>query len=70
MTEVTARIGQLLMEDLVSMDKDFRQFYGSEESGLPLWMNWEKLELLPSSLREIVLGEDGAELGGWMPLYR
>lgn len=69
-TEVTARIGQLLMEDLVLMNKEFRQFYGCEESGLPQWMNWEKLESLPSLFREIVLGEDGVELGGWMPLYR
>ncbi|WKA02197.1 hypothetical protein VitviT2T_020415 [Vitis vinifera] len=68
-TEVTARIGQLLMEDLVLMNKEFRQFYGCEESGLPQWMNWEKLESLPSLFREIVLGEDGVELGGWMPLY-
>lgn len=59
-----------MMEDLVSMNKEFRQFYGSEETSLPQWMNWENLNSLPSLLREKVLGEDGAELGGWMPLYR
>ncbi|KAJ9176324.1 hypothetical protein P3X46_011649 [Hevea brasiliensis] len=68
-TEATARIGQLMMEDLVSMHMEFRHFYGSEESDSPQWMKWEELELLPSFLREMAIGQDGSELGGWMPLY-
>uniref|UniRef100_A0A5B7BS94 Beta-Casp domain-containing protein n=1 Tax=Davidia involucrata TaxID=16924 RepID=A0A5B7BS94_DAVIN len=68
-TEATARLGQLMMEDLVTMHMEFRQFYGPEESGFPQWMKWEKLEMLPSALKEIALGKDGTELGGWMPLY-
>ncbi|EEF42006.1 conserved hypothetical protein [Ricinus communis] len=67
-TEATARVGQLIMEDLVSMHVEFRQFYGSEESD-PQWMRWEELELLPSELREVTLGKDGSELGAWFPLY-
>ncbi|KAL2461152.1 cleavage and polyadenylation specificity factor 73 kDa subunit-II [Abeliophyllum distichum] len=68
-TEVAARIGQLMMEDLVTMHKEFRQVYGPEGSGSPQWMKWEELELLPSELKEIALGKDGTELAGWMPLY-
>lgn len=69
-TEATARLGQLMMEDLVSMHMEIRQLFGPEESSFPQWMKWEVLKLLPSSLRRLVLGKDGGELGGWMPLYR
>ncbi|KAK1552184.1 hypothetical protein Q3G72_011997 [Acer saccharum] len=68
-TEAAARLGQLMMEDLVSMHMEYRQFYGPEESSVPQWMKSEEFELLPSALRKMVLGKDGAELGGWMPLY-
>ncbi|CAN4089336.1 unnamed protein product [Withania somnifera] len=53
--------------------KDFRaklrQFYGPEESGCPKWMTWEKLELLPMAPKDIVLGSEGTDLGGWMSIY-
>ncbi|KAI3448807.1 hypothetical protein Pfo_005472 [Paulownia fortunei] len=68
-TEAAARIGQLMMEDLVTMHKEFRQFYGHEESDAPQWMKWDELELLPLELRQIMFGADGTEFGGWMPLY-
>ncbi|XP_073288491.1 uncharacterized protein [Primulina huaijiensis] len=68
-TEATARIGQLMMEDLVTMHKEFRQFYGPENSGAPQWMKWEELEFLPLELKDVALGPDGTEFGGWMPLY-
>ncbi|KAJ7949326.1 Integrator complex subunit 9 [Quillaja saponaria] len=68
-TEASARLGQLMMDDLVSMHVEFRQFYGCEDSGFPQWLRHEELELLPPELREVVLGKDGTELGGWMPLY-
>ncbi|KAH1159561.1 hypothetical protein AAZX31_11G180000 [Glycine max] len=68
-TEASARIGQLMMEDLVSMHAEFRQFYGPGESNFPSWLRHEELEVLPSELRELILGKDGVELGGWMPLY-
>ncbi|XP_026656152.1 integrator complex subunit 9 homolog isoform X5 [Phoenix dactylifera] len=69
-TEATARIGRLMMEELVAMHAEFVQFYGPDERpGLPEWMKWEELEKLPPALREVVMGEDGEELGSWMPLY-
>ncbi|OVA07305.1 Beta-Casp domain [Macleaya cordata] len=68
-TEATARLGKLMMEDLVSMQMEFKQYYGSQESDFPQWMRWDKLELLPVALRKIVMGEDGADLASWQPLY-
>ncbi|XP_073123404.1 uncharacterized protein [Henckelia pumila] len=68
-TEATSRIGQLMMEDLVTMHKEYRQFYGPENSGAPQWMKWEELEFLPLELKEVAFGTDGMEFGGWMPLY-
>ncbi|MBA0876293.1 hypothetical protein Goshw_023947 [Gossypium schwendimanii] len=68
-TEAAARIGQLMMEDLVSMHMELRQFYGPEDSSSLQWMRWEGLEVLPSELKKIALGTDCEELGAWMPLY-
>lgn len=59
-----------MMEDLISMHAELRQIYGPEETNFPPWMRQEGLEMLPSKLREIILGKDGEELGSWMPLYR
>lgn len=68
-TEATARLGKLMMEDLVAMHAEFRQLYGPEESGCAQWMKWEALDMLPSVIKDIVIGKDGAELGSWMSLY-
>ncbi|KAM7489582.1 hypothetical protein LguiB_027066 [Lonicera macranthoides] len=42
-TEAAARLGQLMMEDLVTMHMEFRQFYGPEEFGCPQRIKWEAL---------------------------
>ncbi|XAR62520.1 hypothetical protein NMG60_11017305 [Bertholletia excelsa] len=68
-SEAAARLGQLIMEDLVTMHTEFRQFYGAEESSFPQWMKWTELEVLPSTLKEIALGKDGSDIAAWMPLY-
>ncbi|XP_072998949.1 uncharacterized protein [Typha latifolia] len=69
-TEVTARIGRLMMEDLVAMHAEFVRYHGPGDNvGLPEWMKWEELKILPLELRRIVMGEEGEELGSWMPLY-
>ncbi|KAG6494445.1 hypothetical protein ZIOFF_049471 [Zingiber officinale] len=69
-TEVAARIGQLLMEDLVSMHAEFVQCYGADvRPHFPEWMKWEELGKLSPLLKQVILGEGGEELGGWMPLY-
>ncbi|XP_077241662.1 integrator complex subunit [Tasmannia lanceolata] len=68
-TEATRRLGQLMMEDLVSMHAEFVKFYGPEDSCFPQWMKLEELDMLPLSLRETVMGEDGMELWNWQALY-
>ncbi|CAN1173114.1 Integrator complex subunit 9 homolog, partial [Linum perenne] len=68
-TDAAARLAQLMMEDLVSMNSEFLYFYGPRESGGPPWMRWEELELLHPKLKELVVGKDGTELAGWVPLY-
>ncbi|KAL9261508.1 Integrator complex subunit 9-like protein, partial [Drosera capensis] len=54
-TDVTRRLGKLMIEDLVAMHKEFRQFYGPEGSNLPEWMKMDQLEKFPLQLKEIVL---------------
>ncbi|KAJ6811295.1 integrator complex subunit 9 [Iris pallida] len=68
--EATARIGRMMMEDIVTMHEEFIQCYGpNEKSVCPEWMKWEELENLPLASRKILMGEEGEELGSWMPLY-
>nr|XP_043610912.1 integrator complex subunit 9 isoform X2 [Erigeron canadensis] len=68
-TEVTARLGQFMMEDLVAMHMEYKQLYGPEETSFLQRFKWEELEALPSALKDVVLGKDAAELGSWLPLY-
>lgn len=68
-TEATTRLGRIMMNDLVTMHKEFRHFYGPEDPSRPEWMKWDEVESLPSPLRKILSGEDGRDLGGWTPLY-
>ncbi|XP_074276685.1 uncharacterized protein LOC141600360 [Silene latifolia] len=68
-TEATKRIGQLMMEDLVSLHNEFKQFYGPQGSKCAHWMKWDELDKLPPPLKERILGKDGTELGAWFPLY-
>lgn len=67
---MTAKLGQFMMEDLVAMHMEYKQFYGPKETSFFQFLEWEKLEVLPPALKEVVLGKDGTELGGWLPLYR
>lgn len=69
-TEATTRIGQLIMEELVSMHRELRQFYGPENSECPQWMKWDELDKFPPSVQERLVGKDGTGLGGWSALYR
>lgn len=69
-TEATRKMGQLMMEDLLFMHREFKLFYGPAEPGFPQWMQWEELDKLPSSLQEIISGNNGTELSGWLSLYR
>ncbi|XP_022938642.1 uncharacterized protein LOC111444811 isoform X4 [Cucurbita moschata] len=68
-TEATARLGKMMMDDLIAMHMEFKQFYGSEDDATPQWMKQEELELLHHALKEVAFGQDEADLGGWMPMY-
>ncbi|XP_052193113.1 uncharacterized protein LOC127801764 [Diospyros lotus] len=68
-TEAAARLGGLMMADLVAMHTELRQFYGPEDCSFPQWMKWEQLEVLPSVLKERILAKDGSDISSWMPLY-
>ncbi|XP_071706179.1 uncharacterized protein [Rutidosis leptorrhynchoides] len=68
-TEVTTKLGQFIMEDLVTMHTELKQFYGPEETNFFQLFNWEDLETLPLALKEIIIGKDGTHLGSWMPIY-
>lgn len=70
MTEATAKIGQLMMEDLVSMHMEFRRLHGPEDSSFPWWTKNLDGEEVPSVLKNLVFGENGDDLGSWMRLYR
>ncbi|CAA6662092.1 unnamed protein product [Spirodela intermedia] len=67
-TEVTTKIGQLMMEDLVTMHEEALQFFGpGEEFKYPEWMTWNELEKYPQVIRTIVMGNVAEELGSWFP---
>ncbi|KAI4382962.1 hypothetical protein MLD38_008850 [Melastoma candidum] len=68
-TEAAAKLGLLAMNDLVLQHREFREFYSFDDSRFPRWMEWEELECLSPPLKETILGVEGIELGGWMPLY-
>ncbi|KAL8139910.1 hypothetical protein V2J09_005931 [Rumex salicifolius] len=59
-TDVTMRLGQLMMDDLISMHREFRQLCGPEDSE---WMKWDELERISPALKEMFLGKE------WLPLY-
>ncbi|KAL1211978.1 Cleavage and polyadenylation specificity factor subunit 3-II [Cardamine amara subsp. amara] len=69
MTEATAKIGQLMMEDLVSMHMEFRCFHGPDNSSFPGWIKDIDCEEVPALLKKFVFGENGDDLGSWMRLY-
>ncbi|KAL8139923.1 LOW QUALITY PROTEIN: hypothetical protein V2J09_005944 [Rumex salicifolius] len=59
-TDVTMRFGQLMMDDLISMHREFRQLYGPEDSE---WMKCDELERISPALKEMFLSKE------WLPLY-
>lgn len=59
-----------MMDDLIAMHMEVKQFYGSEDDAISQWMGQEDLKLLHHKLREVTFGQNRADLSGWMPLYR
>lgn len=70
MTEVAARIGKLMMGELVEMHCEFVRYYGPDMDGSPKWMEGEELNKLMSVLQKIVVEDEEKYLSALMPLYR
>ncbi|KAM0923030.1 hypothetical protein ACQ4PT_005799 [Festuca glaucescens] len=68
-TEVAARIGKLMMVELVEMHSKFVSYYGPDMDGTPKWMEGEKLSKLLSMLQKIGIEDEGNDLAPLMPLY-
>ncbi|KAM3334642.1 hypothetical protein ACQJBY_029215 [Aegilops geniculata] len=68
-TELAARIGKLMMGELVEMHSEFVRYHGPDTDGSPKWMQGEKLHKLLSSLQNIVIEDEGMDLAPLMPLY-
>ncbi|KAL3729069.1 hypothetical protein ACJRO7_033640 [Eucalyptus globulus] len=66
---ISSPAGMLRLPFLTRAKGFSAKLYGSEDFTSPYWMKWEELESLPPAMKEIVLGTDGIEIGGWMPLY-
>lgn len=59
-----------MMDDLIAMHMEFKQFYGSEDDATPQWMGQEEVEVLHHVIRNVAFGQDGTDVGTWMPMYR
>ncbi|CAL4959860.1 unnamed protein product [Urochloa decumbens] len=68
-TEVAARIGKLMMGELVEMHREFIRYYGPDTDGLPKWMEGGKLNEFLSMLQKLVTQDEGKDLTSLMPLY-
>ncbi|KAM0923024.1 hypothetical protein ACQ4PT_005796 [Festuca glaucescens] len=68
-TEVAARIGKLMMVELVQLHSEFVRYYGPDMDGTPKWMEGEKLSKLLSLLQKTGIKDEGNDLSPLMPLY-
>ncbi|CAO2181984.1 unnamed protein product [Urochloa humidicola] len=68
-TEVAARIGKLMMGELVEMHHEFIRYYGPDTDGIPKWLEGDKLNELLSMLQKPVTEDDSKDLTSLMPLY-
>lgn len=68
-TSVTTKLGQLMMEELVSMHGQFLQTFGRSDSKMPLWLEPATLAALPGSVKRALVDDDGVGRGNWHSLY-
>lgn len=69
-TEVAARIGKPMMEELVEMHREFVRYYGPDTDASPKWMEGEELnELMSMSQKAVIEGREN-DLTSLVPLYR
>ncbi|XP_015691289.1 integrator complex subunit 9 isoform X2 [Oryza brachyantha] len=69
-TEVAAKMGRLMMTELVEMHREFVRCYGPDRDQSPVWMEWERLKKFQSVLQKIMTEEVGNNgLAALVPLY-
>ncbi|CAD6228590.1 unnamed protein product [Miscanthus lutarioriparius] len=68
-TEVAARIGKLMMEELVEMHREFVRYYGPDTDASPKWMEGEELNELMSMLQKAVIEGREYDSNSLVPLY-
>ncbi|MCO5555046.1 hypothetical protein L7F22_008586 [Adiantum nelumboides] len=69
-TSVTARLGQLMMEELVSMHEEYVQSFGrSDSSKKPSWLSLTMLDAYPAFLKKALVDDDGVGRANWQCLY-
>lgn len=69
-TEVAARMGSLMMRELVEMHREFVRCYGPDRDQSPVWMEGEKLKKLMSVLQKITTeDEENNNLAALVSLY-
>lgn len=69
MTEVAARIGKLMMEELVKMHREFVMYYGPDTDVSPKWMKEEELSGLMPMLQRVIGNRENYSTS-LIPLYR
>lgn len=70
-TSVTAKLGQLMMEELVSMHAEYVQSFGrSDPSKMPFWLELMTLDELPEIMKKALVDDDGVGRANWHNLYR
>uniref|UniRef100_A0A0D9VRT0 26S proteasome non-ATPase regulatory subunit 4 homolog n=1 Tax=Leersia perrieri TaxID=77586 RepID=A0A0D9VRT0_9ORYZ len=66
-TEVAARMGRLMMTELVDMHREFVRCYGPDRYQSPVWMEEEKFKKLLTVLQKT--DDKGNNLAALVPLY-
>ncbi|KAG0540652.1 hypothetical protein BDA96_03G427300 [Sorghum bicolor] len=68
-TEVAAKIGKLMMEELVEMHCEFVRYYGSDTDVSPKWMEGKEFNELMSMLQKAVIEDKENDSASLVPLY-
>ncbi|KAH7437703.1 hypothetical protein KP509_05G084800 [Ceratopteris richardii] len=70
-TSVTAKLGQLIMEELVCMHAEYIQNFGSSSPEFkPSWLNPPAFQDYPASFKKALVDDDGVGRANWHLLYR
>eukprot|EP00249_Psilotum_nudum_P032613 c48382_g1_i1 orf=131-1711(+) len=68
-TSATAKLGQLMMEELVTMHEEYVQIFGLPDYSGPRWLQPLTLSAVPDSVRTALVGDDGIARANWRYIY-